>query len=167
MRNKVSHLSKLAYIRYRDKRIQNAKNKSKVIWQVINGSLYQNKKKSRNSITKIKNSDEEHVSNSHEIANTFNDFFVNIGKKMADKIPECENRIASPQAEGSLVIEETNPEEIMKLIDGLDINKSCREDDIPIKFIKLSSSIISGFLSEIFNKCIKLGVYPNLLKVAK
>ena len=83
------------------------------------------------------------------------------------KIPECENRIASPQVEGSLVIEETNPDEIIKLIDGLDINKSCREDDIPIKFIKLSSNIISGFLSDIFNKCIKLGVYPNLLKVAK
>ena len=36
-----------------------------------------------------------------------------------------------------------------------------------VKLLKLSSSIISDFLSFIFNKCIALGIYPSLLKVAK
>ena len=46
-------------------------------------------------------------------------------------------------------------------------NKACREDDIPVKFLKLSAHIISPFLACIFNYCILLGAYPSLLKVAK
>ena len=53
------------------------------------------------------------------------------------------------------------------MIDGLNVNKSCREDDIPVSILKLSSSVICDFLAYIFNSCVTLGVYPSVLKVAK
>ena len=38
---------------------------------------------------------------------------------------------------------------------------------VPIKFIKMSSSIISIYLSDIFNNCISSGVYPDISKTAQ
>ena len=86
---------------------------------------------------------------------------------MADKIPDSENTVYSSRVEKSFVLSETTSEEIVKLIDRLNENKSCREDDIPVKFLKLSAHIISHFLAYIFNYCVLLGTYPSLLKVAK
>jgi len=38
---------------------------------------------------------------------------------------------------------------------------------VPIKFIKMSRSIISIYLSDIFINCISSGVYPHILKTAQ
>ena len=86
---------------------------------------------------------------------------------MAEKLPDCQNVIRSPRVINSFALAETYGEEIQKLINELSENKSCREDDIPVKFLKLSSSVVCNFLAYIFNKCVSLGVYPSLLKVAK
>ena len=167
LRNKVVHLTKLSYKKYLAKRVETTKNKSKLMWKIINGALHINKNKSKQVISKIKNSSSTHVTNAFDISNTFNNFFVNVGKSMSKNIPNQENVIYSPRVMNSLVISETNPDEIGKLLDGLNDNKSCRRDDIPVKFLKLSKNIISEFLVFIFNKCISLGTYPSLLKVAK
>ena len=79
-----------------------AKNKSKVMWKIINGTLHFKKSKSKRKITKVKNS-QRYVYNSSDIANSFNDFFVNIGKSMADKIPESDNAIHSMRVSNSLL----------------------------------------------------------------
>ena len=86
---------------------------------------------------------------------------------MAEKLPDCENTIHSPRVSKSFVLAETYGEEIRKLIDQLNENKSCREDDIPLRILKLSSAIICDFLAYIFNNCVSMGVYPSLLKIAK
>ena len=167
LRNKITHLTKLSRKKFLDKRIKAAKNKSKIMWKIINDTLDFKKSKTKQNIPKVKNSSSEYVYNSFHIANAFNKFFVNVGKSMADTIPDCDNVIHSPRITKSFVLRETTAEEIQKLIDNLSENKSCREDDIPIKFLKLSSSIISDFLAYIFNKCVLLGIYPSILKVAK
>ena len=137
------------------------------MWKVINDSLHFKKNKSKRTISKIKNESSEYICNSFEMANTFNKFFVNVGKSMAEKLPDCENIIQSPRVSNSFALTETYGDEIRKLIDQLNENKSCREDDIPVRILKLSSTVICDFLAYIFNKCVSLGVYPNLLKVAK
>ena len=65
---------------------------------------------------------------------------------MADKIPNSENTVHSSRIVKSFVLSETTSDEILKLIDRLNENKACREDDIPVKFLKLSAHIISPFL---------------------
>ena len=167
LRNKVTHLIKISRKKFLERRIRAAKNKSKIMWKIINDTLNYKKIKAKRNIKKVKKSTGEIVYNSHEIANAFNTFFVNVGKSMSDKIPDCENSILSPRVTNSLVLSETSSQEICKLLDRLCENKSCREDDIPVKILKLSSSIISDFLSFIFNKCISLGIYPSLLKIAR
>ena len=109
LRNKVTHLTKLSHKRYIDKRVQMAKNKSKIMWKIINGTLHINK------ISKVKISAAKHVTNSFDIANSFNNFFVNVGKSMSDKIPNRENVIQSPRVTKSFVLSETDNYEICKL----------------------------------------------------
>jgi hypothetical protein len=167
LRNKITHLTKISRKKYLERRIKYAKNKSKTMWKIINDTLHFKKNKSKRNITKIKNSSGEYVCNSFDITNSFNSFFVNVGKSMAEKLPDCENTIHSPRVSKSFVLAETYGEEIHKLIDQLNENKSCREDDIPVRILKLSSPIICDFLAYIFNNCVSMGVYPSLLKIAK
>ena len=125
--------------------METAKNKSKIMWKIINGTLHINKNKSTQNISKVKNASSVHVTNSFDIANSFNNFFVNVGKSMSDKIPYRENVIHSPRVTKSFVLSETNKQEVCKLIDKLNDKKSSREDDIPVKFIKLSANVIAVF----------------------
>ena len=167
LRNKITHLTKLSRKKFIDNRIKTAKNKSKVMWKVINNTLHFKKSITKYNIPKVKTSSGDYVYNSFDVANSFNEFFVNIGKSMADKIPHCDNVIHSPRVDRSFVLSEATDDEIKKLIDSLNENKACRQDDIPVKILKLSSSIISTFLAYIFNHCVLFGIYPSLLEVAK
>ena len=54
LRNKVVHLTKLSHKKYLDKRVETAKNKSKIMWKLINGTLHINKNKSKQNISKVK-----------------------------------------------------------------------------------------------------------------
>ena len=167
VRNKLNHDIKLAEKRFIRIRISAAKNKSKVMWKIINGTLHTSTKKSKKSISKLKDASRGFIYQSSDIANTFNDYFVNIGKNMSNTIPEVSHTIHSPRVTSSFVLFEILEEEISKLIHSLDEHKSSRDDDIPVKFLKLSCPVIAPVLADIFNRCILLGVYPSLLKTAK
>jgi len=41
------------------------------------------------------------------------------------------------------------------------------QNDIPAKFLKISASSLSSWLSEFFNKCMAKGEFLNLLKIAQ
>ena len=84
------------------------------MWKIINDTLHFKKSKSKHNVTKIKKSNLEYVHNSFDIANAFNDFFVNVGKSMANKITPCENVIHSSRITNSFVLSETSSEEIKK-----------------------------------------------------
>ena len=137
------------------------------MWKIINDTLQFRKNKPKRNISRVKNASSTYVCSSLDIANSFNQFFVGIGKSMADKLPDCENVIHSPRVTNSFVLTEVYGDEIRLLIDQLNENKSCREDDIPIRILKLSSAVISDFLAYMFNNFVSLGVYPSLLKTAK
>ena len=67
----------------------------------------------------------------------------------------------------SFVFTETNKEEISMLIYQLKNSNSLGPDEIPTSILKSINLIISPILSYLFNKCIKLGEYPNCLKISK
>ena len=47
------------------------------------------------------------------------------------------------------------------------IKKATRTSDIETKFIKYANPVISKFVSDLFNFCLKEGVYTDSLKVAE
>ena len=57
--------------------------------------------------------------------------------------------------------------DVKNYIFNLNQNKSTKSNCSPIKYIKLSSHIISPIITKIFNKCINEGTFPDSLKEAE
>lgn len=180
-RNKQSDLLKVEYKTYEkilQKVIKAAKNNyeinkakrssenSKKLWSYINDKLG-NKTKSC-KIEKIKIGNDISF-DTHDIANEFNDFFVNIGKKLANNIqPQTSHKVRldpNKRNEKCLFLRYTNSEEISKVIGKLK-NRSGGIDNIHSTVLKKISFYISPILAEIFNICIYCGIWPNALKRA-
>ena len=67
----------------------------------------------------------------------------------------------------SFFLSPTNSEEVEAIIKALKIKKPALSGDIEIKFIKLACPIISSIISDLFNLCVKTGIYPDDMKVAE
>ena len=66
--------------------------------------------------------------------------------------------------QSSFYLHETSAEEIMHIIDTLTEKKGTRQNDIPVKILKLCSGILSPFSAKLFNNCINQGIYPQNFK---
>jgi len=58
-------------------------------------------------------------------------------------------------------------DEIRQIIASPKCKTTSNSYAIPAKFLKISASSLSSWLSEIFNKCMAKGEFPNLLKIAQ
>ena len=60
----------------------------------------------------------------------------------------------------------TNENEVRKIIQNLNVRKTCQRRDIPTKIIKLNKDLLSSLICEHFNYCISISECPNELKHA-
>ena len=108
------------------------------------------------------------TSNLSIIANGFNDYFISYPATIRENITPPSSTIdinPIPINERNMFMYPTTNEEIIKIIKGL--KKEGGLDDISRRFLKLVSSKIAPYLSELFNKCIQTGHYPTDFKTAK
>ena len=61
---------------------------------------------------------------------------------------------------------ETNKEEVKKIINGLNPNKSEAENDLPAKIIKLFPNTFADCFSKAINDSFSTGRFPNISKLA-
>ena len=54
----------------------------------------------------------------------------------------------------------------MKVINNLNVAKTCHVNDIPTKFIKMNKDNFANFITDHFNYCIAYGEFPDELKHA-
>ncbi|CAB4030377.1 Hypothetical predicted protein, partial [Paramuricea clavata] len=94
----------------------------------------------------------------------FNDFFVNIGAKLAAEIEDNSLNTNSfargdsrPTTDSNLFfkISEINEDEVIYQLRSLKISKSTGIDNIPAKALKISADIVGPPLTWIFNLSIK------------
>lgn len=139
---------------------------SKKMWSYINNKL--GKKIKINKIEKIKNGDKIYT-NATDMANEFNNFFINIGKEFANKLQSSNsnNNLSSPKLNHkSIYLEYTNIDEINTIIGRLK-NRRGGIDDIHSIVLKNICFYINPVLVNIFNKCIYYGIWPDALKKAE
>ena len=148
---------------YYKEKLETSGNNSKMIWVVINEILSKRKKSIK--IQKVKKQDGTFSNGQSETANTFNKYFVDVGKSLASKIPHTQHKMFSQRVPNSFTLFETTTEEVSKLIHDLNKRKGNCIGDIPTKIVKLSNGVIAPFLSTIFNACMSQGCYPKLLKI--
>ena len=149
---------------YQGQIIEN-KNNLKKVWTIIK-QVINKKKVSRNSEQFISNN--KTVTDPKEIANGFNDFFVNIGPSLSAKIDDCgvsHRHFLTENIPSSFFLEPTNDTEIKKVIQGLKDGAPGR-DEILAKQIKRISGSIALPLSKIVNLSFEQGIFPQELKIA-
>ena len=158
---------------------------SKKFWKTVR-PLFSNKGSSSNSYTLIEK--DEIVSDEKEIAQIFNDYYGEIIAKLdlptppftpSDEIDDYTQRcvhkyrnhpsivkIKTNDFPDTFSFKNTTKEEIEKLIDGLETNKSQPSSDIPIKIIKKFSSKFSELISMSINRSFESKSFPDGLKLA-
>ena len=152
IRNKVNALLRLEKRNFYTKKVEKVTN-SKDLFKIFKNV----------GIGKTGNNTTTHID-----ANKLNTFFCNIGSKIASQIPYSSVPICrSPKQVQSMVMFETNHREVLDVINSLKSKFSCGPDDICNEIIRQLGVVIAPLISDIFNECIHLDVFPDLLKIAK
>ena len=139
-KNKLKYLLKIAKDNYHSNLLNNISNNSKKLWDFVNKKLEQ--KKSDKPIQQIfSDSKNDFTKDNKEIADIFNNFFTKIGPDMAKKIPRVNDNNGNDDKPtksmvNSIFLSPTTENEILKIINSLNSNKSAGVDNISCKVLK-------------------------------
>ena len=140
----------------------------KKTWQTINESLNRMKKK-QDFPQQFKLANGNLISDPKQIADAFNDFFVNIGDTgplNANPIADFEQYMpAKPNC--NLKFHSVTVDNVSRIIDSLKPKTSSGVDSISNKLIKYVKDVILEPLTVIINQMLNVGIFPDLLKISK
>lgn len=110
--------------------------------------------------------------NPNEAINKANNFFINVGKNLAEKILLNPSTISQPNSTAtssklkSFVLLDTDVNEVVRIISGLKDVCATGWDDIPNNILKTFKYQLAPPLTHIFQLCLSKGIFPKLLKKA-
>lgn len=168
-RNKLSHLMKISKTKYYQEYFTFNQSNVKNTWKGIR-ELISLKPKASVPPSKIKKADGTVTTNVKEIANEFNNFFANIGTKLATAIPSPARSFSSylPSLQpNSFYLFPTTTQEIECIILSFNTGKASGPYSIPTTLLKLLRSVISYPLEILFNFSFTTGTVPEQFKVAR
>ena len=138
-------------------------------WKLLN-EVINRKMKQRNFISHFNYNNNE-IYDKQEIANGFNDFFVNIGPELANKIVIPENndvlQYMNNRNVNSIFLHGVNKKEMLDVIKSF-ANKTSTDYNGMNMFIlkKITNFIVDPFL-HVCNISFSKGVFPDALKIAR
>ena len=106
------------------------------------------------------------INTNQEMANTFNEFFTEIGPQLDKEIPQskrpggCKIYLNS-RIPNSFLISITDPQEISDIINNFDDSKATGPCSVPIKLLKLARNELSIPFSDICNTSFTEGIFPD------
>ena len=109
------------------------------------------------------------ITNGNQIVNLFNDFFVNIGPTLANKIPKTDispGHYLKNACVGTLYLEPVEKRELVTILKSLK-DSACGSDELSPKIIKMSMNVITDPLLHVCNMSLLGGIFPSELKIAK
>ena len=160
---------RLAKMKYFNRKFQKYKNDAKKTWVTIKGIL--NKSKDKRELPSYFMVNNEKIFDRTKIADKFNQYFVNIGPNLAEKISMPCNvsfkDYLDNAVSGTFEFTPVTQDHIIKVINELKPKTSCGHDGISNKFLKEIKYEIANSLTIIMNQSIAYGQFPDLLKLAK
>ena len=166
-RNKFNNMKRIAKKSYYKSKFQESQGNIRQTWKLINEITNKNKPSSELPDNFMK--DDNIITDPNEIANNFNDYFVNAGPKLADKIPPSNVNFSSylpASNQDSIFLDPITENEVKIEIDQLNVNKSGGYDEMSPTVIKAISNIVVKPLTYIYNQTFLTGVIPNEFKMA-
>lgn len=168
-KNKLTSLIRAAEKLYYQEKLSLHKNDLKKTWSILNEITQRNKKS--NELNNEFLLGKKTVCNSKDISDSFNNFFVNIGPTLAKKIKTIPtrsfNEFLGKNNSHSLYLQPTTEEEILNIVSKFACKTSCDNSEINMQIIKKTIIHILKPLTNIFNKSMEYGIFPNQMKVAK
>lgn len=165
-RNKINSLiSKTKASYYKAKINENPKD-SKLLWKMINNSL--NKTLQADPIKSIKLNN-NNLTSEKQIANEFNDYYINIADKMANDITSnaCRSgKSITPKCKNTIFLKPVDAAEIKGYIYELKISKSPGIDKITARTLREVADYIAPPLTHIINLCFEQSNCPEHFKTA-
>ena len=166
-RNKLKNVLAKAEKDHFAKLLEANKSNMKKTWMILKDIINKNRQSRVQSQFKI--SDGSTISNKQMISEKFNDFFINIGPSLADKITKQDKSPAfylGNKLENSIFIEPVSAHELDDILKTL---RKCAPgyDEINIDIFNLCLPCIKHSLLYILNLSLLHGVFPNELKIAK
>ena len=158
---------------------------NKTFWRTF-VPTFSNKNSKNDKI--ILNEEEKTVLDKKELYRTFSTYFANIVSDL--QIPKIQDDASNIRSNHDPILAAINTfqnhpsvfnikqgefysifsfkniseNEVLKIIKNLNLRKTCQGSDIPTKIIKLNLDLLSSFICQSFNYCIRIGKFPNELK---
>lgn len=110
------------------------------------------------------------ITETQEIANNFNNYFVNVGEKLASQITSDRNIFkfgTCTNVSNTCFLEPTSPTEIFNLINELENNKGGGPYLLDSGVLQSNINLFSEILSSLFNNILQTGAYPDSLKLSR
>ena len=113
--------------------------------------------------------DDQEISDQGKMANCFNKFFVDTGRKLASMIPDSQSKFDQYLKPHQTFMGEANltDDELKEALGSLKPNKSLGYDNISSNVVNETSDIFFAPLKYIFNLSLQQGIFPENLKTAK
>ena len=129
-------------------------------------------KQHKSSISDQFKPNNEITTNTKHIANSFCEYFSNIGAKFASSIPAPKKPFdtylhKTRASQRSIYLSPTDPEEILRLIKSLKPKKSTGHDNISTLFIHNNKHALMKPISILINKSMEISTVPDACKIAK
>ena len=165
VKNKVNKVMKKAEARYWKKQFDEAESPQD-FWKIVNKTR---KKKISTRVSPLRQEKEPIKTNDKEKAELLNNFFVNIGKELADKLP------SSTENKHSLIYRVTpvmkdvqvSHEKMTKHIKKVKSEKSSGPDNVMSRDISILGNSLNEGLDYVSISSISSSEYPDIWKLAK
>lgn len=138
--------------------LNNSHNKPKKVWEIVNNMTGRDNK-NHNQIT---------TKNPQHLAEDFNDYFINVAKKLIQN-SQTKKKFQPSENRGnvkSFFVFNVTDDEVINTVKRMKNKTSFGYDEIPMTVIKRSIHLIAKPLSEIIYACFTQGIFPESLKTS-
>ena len=152
------------------KQLEQHRGNIKATWKILNGIIKKGIGKSDYPNYLIKGINTINAPN--DIANEFNNFFVNVGPSLANEIPVHNGNMGMgdniiKQNPHSIFINGVNETEITSIVKNFKNKKSTDSTNLDMAIIKSIIDTIAKPFTHICNSSFLTGTFPNKMKTAK
>lgn len=165
-RDLINTLIKLSKKTYYQKYFSECAKNSKKTWTGINKVLNRDKNINDEIFLNIGG---KTIHDQTKVADAFNNYFINVAQKLSNELGEPNTKfqdyLKNPN-KSSFCLHETEPGEVLKYIQQINIGKSPDIYGISPQLVRIADVTIAYPLANIFNKSFRQGVFPDMLKSA-
>ena len=169
-KNKLTKILRIEKKNYYRQKLEECKANTSETWKILNTIIGKRKSEAKYSNEFIVDNDRVTLDN-EEIANHFNNFFVNIGTILSNSIEPCQGTqptdFLKNQVSESMYMYPVTEKEVSEIVSGCKSKTSYGHDEISMKTVKHVIKQIVRPLTYIFNRSLITGIFPNDMKTAK